>query len=140
MPHYTEAGWYCEANVVALSDGKRKAIFVPVQPVEGAMPVSANGYIRTPEGVIVRVTGRSPELFPGIHHPERSRVKWPVHAGTFGYDVAKEIAGLASEGEPVSLSDGRKRKSAFPGYGHSGASRAFASARISASIAAHSNR
>ena len=43
VPHYTEAGWYCEANVVALSDGKRKAIFVPVHPVEGATPVGANG-------------------------------------------------------------------------------------------------
>jgi hypothetical protein len=49
VPHYTEAGWYCEANVVALSDGKRKAIFVPVQPVEGAMPVSANGISEPPK-------------------------------------------------------------------------------------------
>ena len=34
IPHYTEAGWYCEANVVALSDGNRKAIFVPVEAVQ----------------------------------------------------------------------------------------------------------
>jgi hypothetical protein len=32
--------------------------------------------------------------------------------GVLDRDVAKEIAGLASEGEPVNLSDGRKRKSA----------------------------
>ena len=55
--------------------------------------------IRTPEGVIVRVTGRSPELFLRIITP-----------------VAKEIAGLTSEGEPVSLSDGRKRRSAAQGH------------------------
>jgi len=33
LPHYTEAGWDCVANVVALTDGARKAIFVPVEPV-----------------------------------------------------------------------------------------------------------
>ena len=68
--------------------------------------------VRTPEGVIVRVTGRSPELFLRIITPSGREFGWPVHAGTIGYDVAKEIAGLASEGEPVSLSDERKRKSA----------------------------
>jgi hypothetical protein len=71
--------------------------------------------IRTPEGVIVRVTGRSPELFLRIITPSGREFGWPVHAGTIGYKVAEEIAGLASEGEPVSLSDGRKRKSALPG-------------------------
>ena len=34
--------------------------------------------------------------------------------GTIGYEVAKEITGLASEGEHVSLSDRRKQKSALP--------------------------
>jgi hypothetical protein len=34
VPHYTEAGWDCVANVVALSDGNRKAIFVPVEAVQ----------------------------------------------------------------------------------------------------------
>jgi hypothetical protein len=29
-----EAGWDCVANCVALTDGRRKAIFVPVEPVE----------------------------------------------------------------------------------------------------------
>ncbi len=43
MPHYTEAGWDCVANVVALTDGKRKAIFVPVQPIGGTQLESANG-------------------------------------------------------------------------------------------------
>ena len=72
--------------------------------------------VRTPEGVIVRVTGRSPELFLRvIITPSGREFGWPVHAGTIGYDVAKDIAGLASEGEPVKLSDGRKRKSALPG-------------------------
>jgi len=71
--------------------------------------------IRTPEGVIVRVTGRSPELFLRIITPSGRKFGSPVHAGTIGYDVAKEIAGLASAGEPVGLSDGRKRKSALPG-------------------------
>ena len=71
---------------------------------------------RTPEGVIVRVTGRSPELFLRIITPSGREFGWPVHAGTIGYDVAKEIAGLASEGESVSLSDGRKRKSAAQGH------------------------
>jgi hypothetical protein len=36
--------------------------------------------------------------------------------GVLDRDVAKEIAGLASEGEPVNLSDGRKRKSAAQGH------------------------
>jgi len=35
VPHYAEAGWDCVANVVALSDGNRKAIFVPVEAVQG---------------------------------------------------------------------------------------------------------
>ena len=72
--------------------------------------------VRTPEGVIVRVTGRPPELFLRIITPSGREFGWPVHAGTIGYDVAKEVAGLASEGEPVSLSDGRKRKSAAQGH------------------------
>jgi hypothetical protein len=33
VPHYTEAGWDCVANCAALTDGVRKAIFVPVEPV-----------------------------------------------------------------------------------------------------------
>ena len=33
MRHDTEAGWNCVANCVALTDGKRKVIFVPVEPV-----------------------------------------------------------------------------------------------------------
>jgi hypothetical protein len=32
MRHYTEAGWDCVANYVALTDGKRKAIFVRSSP------------------------------------------------------------------------------------------------------------
>src|SRR3954447_23558859 len=72
--------------------------------------------IRTPEGIIVRVTGRPPELFLRIITPSGREFGWPAQAGTIGYDVAKEIAGLASEGEPVSLSDARKRKSALPNY------------------------
>src|SRR5215207_3111820 len=59
---------------------------------------------------------RSLELFLRITTPSGREFGWPVHAGTIGYDVAKEIAGLASEGEPVSLSDGRKRKSAAQGH------------------------
>jgi hypothetical protein len=70
--------------------------------------------IRTPEGVIVRVTGRSPELFLRIITPSGREFGWPVHAGTIGYDVAKEIAGLASEGEELcgNLGDGAVRRRA----------------------------
>jgi hypothetical protein len=56
--------------------------------------------IRTPEGVIVRVTGRSPELFLRIITPSGREFGWPVHAGTIGYDVAKEIAGLRGDALP----------------------------------------
>jgi hypothetical protein len=34
LPEYTEAGAYCQANCVTLTDGKDTAIFVPVEPVE----------------------------------------------------------------------------------------------------------
>ena len=71
--------------------------------------------VRTPEGVIVRVTGRPPELFLRVITPSGREFGRPVHAGTIGYDVAKEVVGLASDGEPVSLSERRKRKSALPG-------------------------
>jgi hypothetical protein len=56
--------------------------------------------IRTPEGVIVRVTGRSPELFLRIITPSGREFGWPVHAGTIGYDVAKEIAGVHPRANP----------------------------------------
>ena len=42
--------------------------------------------IRTPEGVIVRVTGRPPELFLRIITPSGREFGWPVLAGTIGYD------------------------------------------------------
>ena len=56
--------------------------------------------IRTPEGVIVRVTGRPPELFLRIITPSGREFGWPVHAGTIGYDVAKEIAGVHPRANP----------------------------------------
>ena len=31
LPHYIEAGWFCEAQVVTLTDGVGQAVFVPVR-------------------------------------------------------------------------------------------------------------
>ena len=33
LPRYIEAGWFGEAQVVTLTDGKGRAVFVPVRPV-----------------------------------------------------------------------------------------------------------
>ena len=31
LPAYIEAGWFCEAQVVTLTDGVGQAVFVPVR-------------------------------------------------------------------------------------------------------------
>lgn len=31
VPNYTEAGQFCEANCVTISDGERTAIYIPVK-------------------------------------------------------------------------------------------------------------
>ena len=31
LPHYIEAGWFCEAQAVTLTDGAGQAVFVPVR-------------------------------------------------------------------------------------------------------------
>jgi hypothetical protein len=33
VPDYTEAGWFCEANVITVTDGERTAIYVPLRAV-----------------------------------------------------------------------------------------------------------
>ena len=50
--------------------------------------------IRTPEGVMIGVTGRPPELFLRIVTPSGLEFGWPVHKGSIGYKVAEEIVAL----------------------------------------------
>jgi len=52
--------------------------------------------IRTPEGVMIRVTGRPPELFLRIVTPSGLEFGWPVHKGAIGYKVAEEIVALSA--------------------------------------------
>ena len=33
LPHSLEAGWFCEAQAITLTDGKGQAVFVPLRPV-----------------------------------------------------------------------------------------------------------
>lgn len=54
--------------------------------------------IRTPEGVVVRVTGQPPELFLQIVTPAGLEFGWPVNKNTIGYQVAEEIAVLGKPG------------------------------------------
>jgi hypothetical protein len=51
--------------------------------------------LKTPEGVLLRVTSRPPELFLRIVTPSGLEFGWPVTKGTIGYRVAQEIATLA---------------------------------------------
>ena len=51
--------------------------------------------IRTPEGVMIRVTSRPPEFFLRIVTPSGLEFGWPVTKGSIGYKVAEEIVALA---------------------------------------------
>jgi hypothetical protein len=51
--------------------------------------------IRTPQGVMIGVTSRPPELFLRIVTPSGLEFGWPVHKGSIGYKVAEEIVALA---------------------------------------------
>ena len=68
--------------------------------------------IRTPEGVMIRVTSRPPEFFLRIVTPSGLEFGWPVTKGSIGYKVAEEILALA---EPAPK--GSKRAKASGGGG-----------------------
>ena len=52
--------------------------------------------IRTPEGVMIRVTSRPPEFFLRIVTPSGLEFGWPVTKGSIGYKVAEEIVALSA--------------------------------------------
>ena len=63
--------------------------------------------IRTPEGVMIRVTSRPPEFFLRIVTPSGLEFGWPVSKGSIGYKVAEEIVALAEPANgPVSHAKG----------------------------------
>ena len=62
--------------------------------------------LKTPEGVSLHVTGRSPELFLRIVTPSGLEFGWPVTKGTIGYQVAQEIAALGKPDERPPDGDG----------------------------------
>ena len=70
------------------------------------MQGASDGQIRTPEGVMIRVTSRPPEFFLRIVTPSGLGLGWPVTKGSIGYKVAEEIVAL---GEPAPKGSERAR-------------------------------
>src|SRR5215217_3460093 len=71
------------ANAEPAMDGWSRLAHAP-EPHQLSKEGPSMAEVRTPEGVIVRVTGRPPELFLRIITPSGREFGWPVHAGTIG--------------------------------------------------------